>query len=609
MKEIEIINNNTQVRFHKKLWHESEIILAKCFNFHIDIDNGIIVCDLHLTSKKSLYEFIKLGFKSFSESLDKEELRNTFYATIDDIYTNINNYAFGIAQQNLPYYNNLYQHQRDVIAESFYKKYNFLALEMGLGKTLTSASISRTHRIPLTVIMCPAAVKYNWFQDLIKFGFNQLYFTMFDAAKRRTFRAFQERFIVLNYDIVDKFAAEILTKDVGHFIFDEAHNLKNHLSNRSKNVTKLVEAFPNARVTFLSGSPIKNRVNDIFSYLKMIGHDLGRSHKKFLDEFTITASGRGGDRVTGGKNLQELHVKLSNFMIRRTKEECLDLPDKIFLQYKYEMDDYREEYNKIIEEMSQQKSISSLTGNIHSLNIITAKAKEKGIIELAETIISEGRKVVIFGGYKDPLNSLQAHFKNRCVKIDGSVESFMRNEMVNKFINDPDCVVFLGNWVAAGVGINLVNASDIIVQSFPLTPSELHQGIDRLHRIGQNKSVNVHYTFCEDSIDEHIFSILEDKEGDMNAVIDQGKEVLLRENINEILIKKLLNRDDIVFENHVSKAKPVDTQAPVEEKLEPGIQQLHEGTGVVSKGSGSIDQPPAGKVEAQKPSFTLPNFK
>jgi len=262
-----------------------------------------------------------------------------------------------------------------------------------------SVLIKRIHRIPITVIVCPAAVKWNWFHDLIKFGFNQLYFTMLDASKRRTFRAFNERFIILNYDIVDKFGPELVTKDIGHFIFDEAHNLKNHLSARSKNVTKLLEMYPNARITFLSGTPVKNRVNDIFSYLKMIKHELGSSHKKFLDQFTITSASRGGDRVTGGKNLAELHTKLSNFMIRRTKEECLNLPDKIFLNYKFELDDYRDDYNKVIEELSQQKSISSLTGNIHSLNIITANAKKKGIIEIAETIISEGRKVVIFGGY------------------------------------------------------------------------------------------------------------------------------------------------------------------------------------------------------------------
>lgn len=565
MTDIEIINSDTQVRFHKKLWDESEVILGRCFNFTIDIDNGTIICDLHLTSKKSLYQFIKLGFKSFSEAESTRNRREVFFDKIDMIYIELNTHADSFSKKLLPYYDKLYTHQKEVIAESFYKKYNFMALEMGLGKSLVSASLSRVHQIPITVIMCPSAVKWNWFHDLIKFGYNQLYFTMLDAVKRRTFRAFQERFIILNYDIIDKFANELLSKDIGHFIFDEAHNLKNHLSNRSKNVNKLVHAYSNARITFLSGSPIKNRVNDIFSYLKMTGHELGHSHKKFLDQFTIVSGGRGGDRVMGGKNLQDLHVKLSNFMIRRTKQECLDLPEKIFLQYKFELDDYREDYNKIIEEMSQQKSISSLTRNIHSLNIITAKAKEKGIIELAETIISEGRKVVIFGGYRDPLNSLQDYFKDRCVKIDGSVESFMRNELVNKFINDSECMVFLGNWVAAGVGINLVNASDIIVQSFPLTPSELYQGIDRLHRIGTMFSVNVHYTFCEDSIDEYIFSILEDKEGEMNAVIDQGKEVLLRENINELLIKKLLKRDDIIFENHVSKVKPVVTEEKVEE--------------------------------------------
>jgi SNF2 family DNA or RNA helicase len=560
MRDIHISHNREQVIFEKKLYHDTEIILAKCFGFTTDIDKGLIICEIKFTAKKALFEFIKLGFKSFSEAPDREEERRRFYKNIDEIYDELNSNADEYSRYYLPYYEQLFQHQKEVLCESFYKKYNFLALDMGLGKTLTSASLSRVHNIPLTVIICPAAVKWNWFHDLIKFGYNQMYFTMLDAAKRRTFRAFSERFIILNYDIVDKFGPELVTKDIGHFIFDESHNLKNHLSARTKNVAKLLALYPNARVTFLSGTPIKNRVNDIFSYLKLIKHELGSSHKKFLDEFTINSSSRGGDRVTGGKNLAELHTKLSNFMIRRTKEECLDLPEKIFLNYKFELDDYRNDYNKIIEELSQQKAFSSLSGNIHSLNIITANAKKKGIIEIAETIIGEGRKVVIFGGYKQPLNDLEEYFGERCVKIDGSVESFVRNELVNKFIDDESCVVFLGNWVAAGVGINLVNSSDIIVQSFPLTPAELFQGIDRLHRIGQNSAVNVHYTFCEDSIDEYIHDIIVDKEKDINAVVDQHKDVILRENMTEILLKKLLKRDDIIFENpHPHKTTSVAT--------------------------------------------------
>lgn len=538
---VSFINNHT-IRFEKKLWHESEILLGKCFGFNMDIDKSIMECNVPTTSQRSIFEFVKIAFKSFNESVNEAGRREMFFDRLHAVKMELDYDADKFLKARLPYYDQLYQHQIDVLYESYYKQFNFMALDMGLGKTLTSASLSRIHKIPRTVIICPAAVKFNWYRDLKKFGYNELYFTVLDSTRRRTFRAFNERFVIVNYDIVGNFEKEICCSDVGHFIFDEAHNLKNHLSQRTKRVKAILERFPHARITFLSGTPIKNRVNDVFSYLKLIGHELGANHKKFLDEYTIKANGRGGERVTGGKNLQDLHIKLSNFMIRRTKEECLDLPDKIYLSYRYEMEDYRPEYNKVIEEIVKEKNINNLTGNIHSLNIIISKAKIKGIIELAQTIMDEGRKVVIFGGYKEPMKMLEQHFGKACVKIDGSVNAYDRDQNIQRFLNDPECTVFLGNWVAAGVGINLVNASDIIVHNFPLTPAELEQGIDRLHRIGQSKSVNVHYTFCEESIDEYIYEIIVDKKEDINAVIDQGGEVLLRENITEILIKKILEK-------------------------------------------------------------------
>lgn len=546
MRDVEINQENTHVRFHKRLWHDSELLLGRCYNFYYNTETEEMFCEIAKTSERAICEFIKLGFKNFNESPTETERKDMFFERLKSIYANLNNRIDLSLQAALPYYGMLYTHQKDVLYEAIPKKDNFLGMEMGTGKTITAASISRVCNIPRTVIMCPAAVKYNWLRDLtVKFGYNEIYFTVLDSTRKRTVRAFSERFVIINYDIIGNFERELCCSDIGHFIFDEAHNLKNHNSNRSKKVKAIVDKFPNARITFLSGTPVKNRVNDVFAYLKIVGHELGGNHKKFIEEYTITDRGRGGERVTGGKNLGDLNKRMANFMIRKTKEDCLDLPDKVYLSYRYEMDDYREKYDAVIKELSEQKEVSKLTGNLHSLNIITSMAKIPGIIALAESIIEEDRKVVIFGSYKEPLNLLKKHFGNSSVKIDGSVSAFDRDQHVQEFINNPDCKVFLGNMIAAGVGINLVNASDVIFINFPFTPAELYQAIDRCHRIGQSKSVNVHYTFCDDSIDEHIYNIIVDKEKDINALIDQGKEVVLRENTVEVLIKKLLKRENL----------------------------------------------------------------
>jgi len=595
MRDIELYDDG-RIVFQKKMWHDSEIVLAKCYNFSIDFETGTIIAMVGLTFKKAIYHFIKLAFKSFSESLDNESRRNDFYSRLDAMYELKDNSVTVIMKNTLPYYDKFYQHQKDTLMQAFYHQFFFGALDMGLGKTAISASISRMMQAECTLIVCPAAVKWNWFRDLTSklWGFNELFFTILDRTKRRTITALNERFIIVNYDIIGNYEAYFATKNVRHIIFDESHYLKNHNSLRYKAVKKIVDLFPEAKITFLSGTPVANRVNDIFAYLKLINHELGQSHKKFITEFTVTTSGRGGERVTGGKNLQDLNMKLANFMIRKTKEECLDLPGKIFLSYRFELDDYRDEYDKIIEEMSQRKEFKNLNSDLHSLNILTSKAKLPGIKELAETIIESGKKVVIFGSYREPINELQEYFKERCVKIDGSVDSFTRDQHIQRFHNDPECMVFLGNMRAAGVGINLTNSSDVIFLNFPFTCAELYQATDRCDRIGQKFAVNVHYTFCDESIDEYIYEIIVDKEKDINALIDQGKEAVLRESTTEILMKKLLNRNNL-DEIDYTDYTPIEDSIPDEEEENPNYHGApSDEQRIVQEGLSNVD---AGSIQ------------
>jgi SWI/SNF-related matrix-associated actin-dependent regulator of chromatin subfamily A-like protein 1 len=569
MTDIQIIDNKT-VCFYKMLWHESELLLAKCFCFRIDDDYKVIEADIKVTSKRAMYEFIRLSFKNFSESPLESERREEFYGQLGECYKALDADVRSLMAKVLPYNNRLYIHQGDTIVEAYHKKYNFLALDRRLGKTIISASLSRMHQCKRTVIIAPATAKWNaWFRDLTKkFGFNELYFTILDAAKRYSVRAFNERFVVINYDIVAKFENELSSSNIDHFIFDECHKIKNRSANRTRAIKTLIEKFPDARITFLSGTPIRNRVDDVFSYLNLIGHELGKSYKKFCDEFTTSTSGIRGTRITGGRNLTDLNIKLSNFIIRKRKEDCIDVPKQTFTSYKFELNDYKDEYNKIIEELSQQKQISSLTGNLHSANIITSKAKIKGIIEIAEDIIDNDEKVVIFSNYTEPIELLEQHFGKTCVKITGSVAAFKRDAVVEEFRTNPDVKVFLGNMEAAGEAINLAVASEIIIVDFPLVPGTLHQAIDRCIEIGKKEEVNVNYTFCEDSIDEYIYDLIIEKEGDINTVIDRGKEVLPRENIAQLLISKLLKKD-VNIDTDLPENKSENPKQEVDNKSEP----------------------------------------
>lgn len=550
MRDIEIIDNNTIIKFQKKLWHDTELVLAKCFGFFIDIDSGVILANIRSTHKQAMYEFIRISFKNFSESITESSRKDAFYSTLEEIYASFQKECTEVMRAKLPYFDKLYIHQKDGIEFSMMHRVNFLAYQMRLGKSITSASLSRIFNVKRTVIICPAIAKWGWYRDLTSFwGFNELYFTMLDSAKSKSFYALQERFVIVNYDILNKFGQHIINDEVGHFIIDECHRIKDQYSNRSKVMQKIIDFFPDARITLLSGTAIPNRFNDLFNYFKLVKHPLGESYKKFTDEYTLKTASRGGEKVTGAKNIQDLKLKMLNFMLIKNMDECFDMPDDVVSRYTFDFDDYRNDYNEIIEEMSNEKNIAALRGNLHSLNIITCKSKMKGMIEAIEDIIEEKGKVVVFGSYKEPLALLEKHFGNRCVKVDGSTPSFDRDRYKREFWDNEEVRVFIGNYLAAGEALDLSCASDVFCVNFPFTPRELNQALFRCKHPEKKSHLRIHYTFCKDSIDEYIYEIIVSKEKDINALMTDGKEVLERENIEEILIKKLLNRNEKVIED------------------------------------------------------------
>lgn len=588
-RDIEISDNGLNVVFHKQLWNDAEVVLAKCFCFLIDIESGCITASIQHTSKEALFSFIRVSFKNFNESPSEIGRREAFYTQIESLYSNIDAHVEGVINSNLPYANKFYRHQREGIRFAFFNKASFLAFTMRLGKSLIAASISRIFNIRTTLIVCPSVAKMGWFKDLTdNWGFDALWFSLLDASKTRSFQGFDERFIIVNYDTLPKWMSYILNANIGHIIIDEAHRIKNRNSNRYGMMEKIVDQFPNAKITFISGTAIPNRFNDLFAYFKLTKHHLGDNYKKFCDTFTITSAGRGGDRVTGAKNIADLKMKMQNFMLVRTMEDCFDMPEDVVSKITFEFDDYKAEYDKIIKEMSEQKSISALNSSIHSLNIITSKSKIKGTIELIEEIVEENGKVVVFGSYKEPLHELQAHFKERCVMVDGSINSNEKYRLRTLFHEDPSVQIFLGNYLAAGEALDLSISSDVVTLNFPFTPREIQQALFRCKHPEKMKHLRIHFTFCQGSLDEHLYNLVADKTRDINALLHDGKEVVEMENLTEVLIKKLLNRDDIIFESPFRKAKGLVEGEEVQEITESENEQGGLQESVSSDSGGSI---------------------
>ena len=130
----------------------------------------------------------------------------------------------------------LWDHQKEALAHMMYRKVNLLAFEQGLGKTITSASMSKLLKVNRTIIVSPTLVKWNWLEDCSKdWDYDPLLWSILDRNKSKCLKAFlTERFVVVNYEMIEKHWDYLIKSDVGHIIFDECHLIKNQNTRRFK---------------------------------------------------------------------------------------------------------------------------------------------------------------------------------------------------------------------------------------------------------------------------------------------------------------------------------------------------------------------------------------
>lgn len=545
MKPVQFPDKYT-ITFHKAVWSEQELSLARCYDFEIisSPQSIVVKCNIKKTSHNAAINFLALSFRALIESPLREAERRSITDTIDHIYATMMTAREAIAKEKIKYWDRLRSYQRESVLLMMGRRCNLLSFEQGLGKTITSATVSKLLNIKRTLIICIPVAKWNWQDDLCnKFEYNPLYWSILDSKRSKTIKALSpahERFIAIHYQAIPKHLDYLLAMQIDHIIIDECQFMKNHNTQIYKNVDKIVEAFPNTRISFLSGTPIKNRVDDLFAYFKMARHELGKNRAKFIREFAQTGKGRNLDKVVGAKNIDQLTMCMANFMIRRTKKECPELPARNYIKVVVDIGDYQAEYDKIIADMLANKEKSAVSGHIISLNRIFAMAKTKAAIELMEDLNDKEEKVVAFTSFKDPINMLESHFKESCVKVDGDVDHSERFVRVKKFANDPKVMNFLGNIIAAGTSLNLVVASHGLFLNFPFTASEIAQCVDRLHRIGQENAVFIYFFVCKDTIDEVIYDLVAKKQGEINQIIDGGEGFDFNSDVKEKLFQSVM---------------------------------------------------------------------
>lgn len=404
--------------------------------------------------------------------------------------------------------------------------------DMGLGKTMQAIGWLQLHpEIRPAIIVCPASVKLNWAKEISDWMGESP--PTVEILNGTTPYILQGTILLINYDILSDWVDSLKEINPKVIVGDEIQMIKNHKTKRTKAMRKLVRGVPH--FIALSGTPIINRPIEFYNAIQLIDRELFPNWWEFTMRYCNRKHDGFGWNVSGASNTEELHhILTESIMIRRSKEEVLtDLPEKIrgFIpiemnaelkkQYIYAENNFVDfvRMTKGIEAANRASNAEMLT-QIETLKQLAASAKLDNAIAWIDDFLESGEKLIVFATHKTVINTLYEKYQKLSVKLDGTVTGVMRQAVVEKFQNEPEIRLFIGNIKAAGIGITLTASSNVAFLELPWAPGELVQAEDRCHRIGQKNTVNIYYLLAEHTIEEKIAALLDKKRKILNSVLD-----------------------------------------------------------------------------------------
>ena len=432
----------------------------------------------------------------------------------------------------------LFPHQVEGIAFLLGRRRAILADDMGLGKT-RQAIVSLRHLAPNGpyLVICPASVKHNWAREIAQVIPDADVLVIEGSAPVDL----TATWVVLNYDILGRHREALEHRDWAALVFDEAHYLKNHTSARSKLARGLTDSVstPGAQaliVQLLTGTPLTSRPRDLFVLLQLVGHPLGRSFLSFAKRYCAAEKGEYGWKTGGASNIEELTVQLHGVMLRRSKDEVLALPPKLrtWMPVVVAPATGARAVRKVLALLTGKADDSTVTvsrtrspqqrGRLLAFLVearqALAIAKTAATLDFVRGAVEQGEKAIVFSCFDDPIQTLAREFGPTAVVLTGKTAPGTRQTVVDLFQKDEDVRVLLANIVAAGTGLNLTAATQVVFNDLDWVPTNHWQAEDRAYRIGQTRTVNVTYFVARDTIDDFVQAVLETKAALVEAIIE-----------------------------------------------------------------------------------------
>lgn len=453
----------------------------------------------------------------------------------------------------------LYDYQIDGMLHLAFTERAMLADEMGLGKTVQAIAAANVlhniHDIKRVLVICPASLKAEWEDQIEKF--TSLSSTVLFGSRQIRLDAYKNCksfFLITNYEQIVRDYNEVNQNFAPDLvILDEAQRIKNWKTKTAQSIKKL-----QSRFTFvLTGTPIENRIDELYSLVDYIDNTVFGSLFRFNREYyDFDMDGK----TEGFKNLRQLHEKIQPIMMRRRKDEIAEqLPERIDNNYfvqltpeqrtRYNEYEYRvtilltiakkrplrpEEHERI------QRWLACMRMLCDTCYIMDQEITDSPKVDELLKILSDlwdndpNRKIIIFSEWVKMLELVRVQLEENDVDFAwhvGTVPQQKRRAEIQKFKNNLNCKVFLSS-DSGGLGLNLQAASVVVNMDLPWNPAKLEQRIARAWRKHQKNVVNVINLVAEDTIENKMIATLAFKQGLADSVLDGRGDIDLIEKPN-----------------------------------------------------------------------------
>lgn len=320
-------------------------------------------------------------------------------------------------------------------------------------------------------------------------------------------------------------------------IIDEAHKLSNPKAKRYQVIEDFIKKSKIPYVFLLTGTPITKDTVRFYNILKLLDANITKDYKYYMRRYCGAEKRKfNGKEIllpTGATHLDELKEKIKHLYIRRELKDMSDMVNKTVSTRYYDLDKSQvAEYDRLWSEYQASQYENGFDGNEDYRQLVEgvivrqflAKQMVENTIKLTDEKIEDGDKVVIMCTFTDELQKFKEYYGNKCVVYDGKMTPKAKDKAFDKFQNDPKVKVFVGNIVAASVGLSLTAAHTLIFNSYSWVYADNAQAEDRVYRLTSTDDVEIIYQLFTDSISEHMYQTVMEKQRILNETIKKENE-------------------------------------------------------------------------------------